>query len=84
MDDDDNEAGKGDWDDAMEAFRDRQKLKQHQEKRLREAGFATEQIERAAISGTERTEDDVRWKSAGEGREWDLGKAELDGGLSNP
>lgn len=72
---DDDNAGKDDWDDAVEVFRDRQKLKQHQEERLRAAGFASEQIEKAAASGAEKTEDDVRWKRAGEGREWDLGKA---------
>ncbi|QPC69741.1 hypothetical protein HYE68_000493 [Fusarium pseudograminearum] len=70
MDEDD---GGGNWDDAVEAFRDRQKLRQNQEQRLKAAGFADEQIQRA--SGTdENLEENVQWSKAGEKRAWDVGK----------
>lgn len=83
MDDDGNP--RGDWDDAVEAFRDRQKLRQHQEERLRAAGFATKQIEKVAASGAERKEEDVRWAKAGESREWDRGKeVGSDGDVPSP
>jgi hypothetical protein len=61
------------WDDAVEAFRDRQKLRQNQEQRLKAAGFADEQIQRA--SGTEeKSAENVQWSKAGEKRAWDVGK----------
>ncbi|KAJ6443949.1 hypothetical protein O9K51_02341 [Purpureocillium lavendulum] len=70
--------GGGDWDDAVEAFRDRVKLKMNQEKRMRDAGFAEDQIRRITQGG-EKTEKDVVWTKAGEKRAWDQGK-EVDGG----
>ncbi|KAI9163293.1 hypothetical protein HJFPF1_04899 [Paramyrothecium foliicola] len=71
--DDDEAGGAGNWDDAVEAFRDRQKMKQSQEQRLQEAGFAPQQI--AKMNGDkEMTDEDVRWSKSGEKREWDLGK----------
>ncbi|KAF4975427.1 hypothetical protein FZEAL_7775 [Fusarium zealandicum] len=77
----DEDEGGGNWDDALEAFRDRQKLRQNQEQRMKSAGFADEQIQRA--SGTdEKTADSVQWSKAGEKREWDRGKGG-DGGLSS-
>lgn len=61
------------WDDAVEAFRDRQKLQQNQEQRMKAAGFADEQIQRA--SGTEeKSAENVQWSKAGEKRAWDVGK----------
>jgi hypothetical protein len=60
-------------DDAVEAFRDRQKLRLHQDKRLKDAGFTDEQIERAKAP-TDKPEEDVVWSKAGEKREWDKGK----------
>ncbi|KAL2107340.1 hypothetical protein VUR80DRAFT_5377 [Thermomyces stellatus] len=62
------------WSDAVEAFRDRQKLRAAQEERMKAAGFSEEDLERWKDSGREKTEADVRWSKAGEKREWDIGK----------
>jgi hypothetical protein len=64
----------GDSDDAIEAFRDRMKWKQQAADRFRAAGFTNEQI-RKWEKGGEKDIDDVRWVGAGQGREWDRGKA---------
>ncbi|KAM0291129.1 hypothetical protein ACHAO9_004246 [Fusarium lateritium] len=69
----DEDEGGDNWDDAVEAFRDRQKLRQNQEERLRAAGFADEQIQRASGTDEQATES-VQWSKAGEKREWDVGK----------
>ncbi|KAH7316460.1 hypothetical protein B0I35DRAFT_254058 [Stachybotrys elegans] len=69
------------WEDAVEAFRDRQKLKQNQETRMKEAGFAVDQIERMKRGGREMTEEDVTWSKAGEKREWDRGKSQSPKGI---
>ncbi|KAK4168571.1 hypothetical protein QBC43DRAFT_309139 [Cladorrhinum sp. PSN259] len=61
------------WEDAVEGFRDRQKLKQQGAQRLRAAGFTEEQIKRWEKGG-EKDIDDVRWTEAGGQREWDRGK----------
>lgn len=62
------------WDDAVESFRDRQKLRLHQDQRLKDAGFTDEQIQRS--KGTsDKAQDNVVWSKAGEKREWDKGKA---------
>ncbi|KAL7951941.1 hypothetical protein V8C42DRAFT_305690 [Trichoderma barbatum] len=70
------EKEEGDWDDAVEAFRDRQKLRRVQEERMKAAGFADHQIQRINNSQREKTEDDVVWSKAGEERAWDRGKRE--------
>lgn len=70
------------WDDAVEAFRDRQKWKAQGADRLRAAGFTDDQIkqweksERSLVPGADVDVniDDVRWAKKGEQREWDLGK----------
>ncbi|KAL2161179.1 hypothetical protein VTH06DRAFT_8398 [Thermothelomyces fergusii] len=62
-----------DWDEAVEAYRDRQKWKQQGAERLRAAGFTEEQIKKWERGG-EKDVDDVRWSKAGEKREWDRGK----------
>lgn len=62
-----------DWDEAVEAFRDRQKWKQQGADRLRAAGFTEEQVKQWEKGG-EKDIDDVRWSKAGEKREWDRGK----------
>ena len=59
----------GDWDEAVETFRDRQKWKQQGAERLRAAGFTDEQIAKWEKGG-EKDIDDVRWTKAGEKREW--------------
>ncbi|RFU76921.1 pre-mrna-splicing factor 38b [Trichoderma arundinaceum] len=64
------------WDDAVEAYRDRQKLRRTQEERMRAAGFADHQIQRINNSQREKTEEDVVWSKAGEKREWDRGKGQ--------
>lgn len=58
-----------DWDEAVEAYRDRQKWKQQGAERLRAAGFTEEQIKKWEKGG-EKDIDDVRWSKAGEKREW--------------
>ena len=65
-----------DWDQALEALRDRQKWKQQGADRLREAGFTEEEVQKWEKSGPsgEKREEDVVWKGRGEGREWDRGK----------
>lgn len=72
MDDDDQG---GNWDDAAEAFRDRQKLKQNQVYRMKAAGFADDQIAQATSTDAKRLADSMQWTKAGEKREWDRGKA---------
>ncbi|KAK2026464.1 hypothetical protein LX32DRAFT_695597 [Colletotrichum zoysiae] len=69
----------GDWDDAVEAFRDRQKWRQNQEQRMRAAGYSDETIKKwreGGVGGEQKDERDVRWAKAGEKREWDRGKEE--------
>ncbi|KAI1370725.1 hypothetical protein F4677DRAFT_345626 [Hypoxylon crocopeplum] len=68
-----------DWDQAVEAFRDRQKWKQQGADRLRSAGFTEEQIKKwekgdEKDEKDEKDEADVRWTKAGGLREWDRGK----------
>ncbi|KAI2619712.1 hypothetical protein GGR54DRAFT_640037 [Hypoxylon sp. NC1633] len=62
-----------DWDDAVAAFRDRQKWKQKGADRLRSAGFTEEQIDNWE-KDDEKDESKVRWTKAGGLREWDRGK----------
>ncbi|KAL9636566.1 MAG: hypothetical protein Q9164_002739 [Protoblastenia rupestris] len=68
-----------DWDQALEALRDRQRWQQQGAERLRAAGFSEEEVAKWANGKkggvvTEKGEEDVRWKGRGEGREWDRGK----------
>jgi hypothetical protein len=65
-----------DWDEALEALRDRQKWKQQGAERLRAAGFTDEQVKKWE-NGDEKDVSDVRWSKAGEGREWDRGKEKI-------
>ncbi|CZR63929.1 related to TSM1-component of TFIID complex [Phialocephala subalpina] len=70
-----------DWDQALEALRDRQKWKQQGADRLRAAGFTEEEVSKWEKGG-EKREADVRWAKQGEGREWDRGKTfDDDGGV---
>ncbi|RFU23895.1 hypothetical protein B7463_g12442, partial [Scytalidium lignicola] len=62
-----------DWDQALEALRDRQKWKQQGADRLRSAGFTEDEI-RKWEKGGEKNEEDVQWTRRGEAREWDRGK----------
>ncbi|KAL8863483.1 MAG: hypothetical protein Q9178_000164 [Gyalolechia marmorata] len=65
-----------DWDNALEALRDRAKWRSSGAERLRAAGFTDEEVrkwEKSSGDGEGR-EADVRWRGRGEGREWDRGK----------
>ncbi|KAH6671844.1 hypothetical protein B0J14DRAFT_81872 [Halenospora varia] len=62
-----------DWDQALEALKDRQKWKQKGADRLRAAGFTDDDIKKWE-NGGEKREEDVKWAKKGEGREWDRGK----------
>ncbi|KAI9813866.1 MAG: hypothetical protein M1832_006078 [Thelocarpon impressellum] len=64
--------GEDDWDQALEALRDRQRWRQQGAERMRSAGFTDDQI--AKWEKGKGDEEDVRWAKRGEGREWDRGK----------
>lgn len=68
----------GNWEDAVESFRDRKKWEQSQEQRMRAAGFGEEDIAKWKKGG-QQNEEDVRWTKAGEKREWDRGKEKEEG-----
>jgi len=68
-----NSDSENDWDQALEALRDRQKWKQQGADRLREAGFTEQEVSKWEKGG-KKGEEDVVWKGRGEGREWDRGK----------
>ena len=71
-----------DWDQALEALRDRQRWKEQGADRLRSAGFTEEEVAKWEKGG-EKREEDLRWRGHGEGREWDRGKVvEVDGVVS--
>jgi hypothetical protein len=62
-----------DWEQALEALRDRTKWKAAGADRLRAAGFTEEEVAKWEKGGNKK-EEDVRWRGKGEGREWDRGK----------
>ena len=66
-------ASEDDWDQALEALRDRRKWKQQGADRLRQAGFSEADISKWEKGG-ERSVGDVIWAARGESREWDRGK----------
>ncbi|KAG5979989.1 hypothetical protein E4U55_004519 [Claviceps digitariae] len=61
------------WDEAVESYRDRQKMRLNQDQRMKDAGFTYEQIQRAK-GPDKNAELNVVWSKAGEKREWDKGK----------
>ncbi|OSS46021.1 hypothetical protein B5807_08102 [Epicoccum nigrum] len=63
----------GDWDEALEAMRDRQRWQQQGAERLRAAGFKDEQVKKWEKGG-DPLEEDVVWTKKGQDREWDRGK----------
>ena len=69
-----------DWDQALEAIRDRQRWQKLGAERLKSAGFTEEEVKKWETGG-EKTEEDVKWKGRGEGREWDRGKVIGDDGV---
>ena len=68
-----------DWDQALEALRDRQKWQKSGADRLRSAGFTEDEITKWEKGG-EKREEDVKWSKQGESREWDRGKVVGDDG----
>ena len=75
-----------DWDQALEALRDRQKWQRQGAERLRAAGFSDEQVlkwtsGKQGLEDVEKGEEDVKWRRKGEGREWDRGKMVTDDGV---
>ena len=65
-----------DWDQALEALKDRQQWQQNPAERMRMAGFTELEITKweKGRSGREGEVEDVKWREKGEGREWDRGK----------
>ncbi|KAI8675069.1 hypothetical protein NCS57_00406600 [Fusarium keratoplasticum] len=78
----DDDEGGGNWDDAVEAFRNRQKLRQNQEQRPSTVEFTNDKVPRAG-NVDEKSAESVRWSKAGEKREWDLGKEDEAEGVSS-
>ena len=79
------DADADDWEQALEALRDRQKWQQQGAERLRQAGFSDQDIDkwekgkRVGRPGDNLgDEENVRWNKRGEGREWDRGKVVSD------
>ena len=69
----------GDWEQALEALRDREKWRRLGAERLRAAGFTEVQVGRWEKRGKRTVEEEgdvveVWWALEGEGREWDRGK----------
>lgn len=62
-----------DWDQALEAMKDRQRWHKQGADRLRAAGFTEDEITKWGLGG-KKQEADVKWAKQGEGREWDRGK----------
>lgn len=76
----DSEGEKDDWATSLEAVRDRAAWREKGAQRLREAGFGETDVAKFEGSRREKDERDLRWRSKGEGREWDAGKvSENDG-----
>ena len=75
-----NSGSEDDWDQALEALKDRQRWRQQGADRLRAAGFTEEEVATWQKGGI-KNEEDVRWKGKGEGREWDRGKILDDDGM---
>lgn len=68
------------WEDEIEAFRDRQKLRAHREERMREAGYDATQIHKFTASAMETLDNTTKpfaWGKRGEERAWDRGKDAL-------
>ena len=73
--DSEDSAEREDWDMALEALRDRQQWKRKHADRMREAGFGDDDIKKWEDSGKEKSAGDLKWRKAGEAREWDAGKS---------
>jgi len=73
-------AEEDDWEQALEAMRDRQKWKQQGADRLLAAGFSEKEVKKWE-KGDAKDESDVKWAKLGEGREWDRGKVVDEDGM---
>jgi len=73
-------AEEDDWEQALEAMRDRQKWKQQGADRLLAAGFSEKEVKKWE-KGDAKDETDVKWAKLGEGREWDRGKVVDEDGM---
>lgn len=68
------------WSTSLEALRDRAAWRAKGAERLREVGFGEGDVAkfesggRLLEKGREKDERDLKWRSKGEGREWDAGK----------
>jgi predicted NACHT family NTPase len=73
--------GHDDFNDAVEAYRDRQKWKQQGAERMRSAGFSDDFV-KAWENNDTKNEANLKWTKKGATREWDRGKTleDLDGG----
>lgn len=69
-----------DWDQALEAIRDRQRWQKLGAERLKSAGFTEDEVKKWETGGEKRDED-VKWRGRGEGRDWDRGKVVEDDGV---
>jgi len=69
-----------DWEQALEAMRDRQRWKQQGADRLLAAGFSETEVKKWE-KGDAKDESDVKWAKHGEGREWDRGKVVDENGM---
>ncbi|KAF8463123.1 hypothetical protein BDZ91DRAFT_732524 [Kalaharituber pfeilii] len=67
------------WDEALEAFRTRQKWKALGAERLRSAGFTEEFVKAWETNGV-KDEGKIQWTKKGGVREWDRGKVVEEGG----
>ena len=66
-----------DFEDALEAYRDRQKWKQQGAQRLRNAGLSEDFIKAWEDNDTQNP-NNIRWTKKGGTREWDRGKVAED------
>ena len=76
----DKEGRDDDWSTSLEALRDRAAWREKGAQRLRDAGFKERDVEKWESGGREKDERDLKWRSKGEGREWDAGKVAGDEG----
>ena len=77
---DEGESGGDGFEDALEAYRDRQKWKQQGADRLRSAGMGDDFV-RAWENRDLKNEARLKWAEKGGTREWDRGKVEGEMGV---
>lgn len=70
-----NPESEDDWDQALEALRDRQRWQKQGAERLKSAGYTEEEVKNFE-RGREKSEGILKWRGRGEDREWDKGKVD--------